>query len=105
MKQTDSFEEELTIFVHDLFLDKEYLDWRKNLKQFESCKWHSLIIGLEKFGSPLERIKSLGESTYSKLVFSYIETPDFKESQMLMIQFTVSGGMWNTLIWHCPERN
>ncbi len=105
MNQIDLFEEELTTFIHDLFLEREYLLWRKHLKEFSPGKWHSLIVKLDKYGSSLERIKSFGVTTYSKLVYSYIEAPDYKESKMLMIQFTVSGSMWNSLVWHCPERN
>jgi hypothetical protein len=105
MDKTEEFEEALSTFIHDLFLKNEYLIWRKNIKSFNPGKWHSLIVELDKYGAPLEKIKGFGEATFSKLVFSYIESPDYKDSQMLMIQFTVSGSMWHSLIWHCPERN
>ena len=105
MDKTEVFEEEISTFVHDLFLNNEYLAWRKSIKSFTPGKWHSLIVKLEKYEAPLERIKGFGETTFSKLVFSYIESPDYKESQMLMIQFTITGSMWHSLIWHCPERN
>lgn len=105
MESKEEFEEELTGFIHDLFLDTEYLEWRKGLKQYESNKWHSLIVKLDEIGSPIDRLKSFGVETYSKLVFSYIQAPDYRESQMLMVQFTVSGSMWHSLVWHCPERN
>ena len=105
MDESESFEEELSTFIHDLFLNNEYLIWRKNLKSFTPGQWHSLIAKLDQFEGPLEKIKSFGEATFSKLVFSYIEAPDYKTSKMLMIQFTVAGSMWNSLVWHCPERN
>jgi len=105
MERKEGFEEELAAFIHDLFLDAEYLEWRKGLKQYDSTKWHSLIAKLDEQGAPIEHLKSFGVQTYSKLVFSYIQAPDYRESQMLMVQFTVSGSMWHSLVWHCPERN
>ena len=105
MDQVEEFELELNTFTHDLFLENGYLEWRKNLKNNEPCKWHSLIASLDKYGAPLEKIKNFGEQNYSKLVFSYIEAPDYQSSKMLMVQFTISESMWNSLVWHCPERN
>jgi hypothetical protein len=102
---TEPTEEKLSEFIHDLFMKKAYLKWRKNLKANEESVWHSLIASLAKNDAPLEKIKSFGENIYPKLVFNYVKAPDFKDSQMLMIQFTVSGTMWHSLIWHCPERN
>ena len=103
MESNQEFGEELTAFIHDLFLGTEYLQWRKNLKQYDSTKWHSLIVKLNEQGAPIERLKSCGLQTYSKLVFSYIQAPDYRESRMLMVQFTVSGSQWHSLVWHCPE--
>jgi hypothetical protein len=105
MDDTEEFDEELTSFVHDLFLNTEYLNWRKNLKSYSANSWHSLIVKLDELDLPLARIKSFGELTFSKLVFSYTQAPDYKESNMLMVQFTVSGSMWHSLVWHCPERS
>tara|TARA_R110002051_G_scaffold320892_2_gene407184 strand:- start:1554 stop:1877 length:324 start_codon:yes stop_codon:yes gene_type:complete len=105
MDDTEKFEEELTTFIHDLFLNTEYLNWRKNLKSYSANSWHSLIVKFDELGLPLTRLKSFGEPTFSKLVFSYIKAPDYKSSQMLMVQFTVSGSMWHSLVWHCPERS
>lgn len=105
MESNEEFEEELTGFIHDLFLDTEYLEWRKGLKQYGSNKWYSLMVKLDEIGAPIKRLKSFGVETYSKLVFSYIQAPDYRETQMLMVQFTVSGSMWHSLVWHCPERN
>jgi hypothetical protein len=105
MVDAEDIEQELSAFIHDLFLKDEYIAWRKNLKSFPSGKWHSLIVKLDEYEVPLEEIKSFGNSIFSKLVFSYIEAPDYKKSQMLMVQFTVAEGLWHSLIWHCPERN
>ena len=105
MVETEQLEESLTSFTHDLFLENKYIEWRKNLKNIESCKWHSLIVSLEDYGVSTKEIKNFNENPYSKLVFNYIEAPDYNESKMLMVQFTISGGMWSSLVWHCPERN
>jgi hypothetical protein len=105
MNTEDITEEQLTSFTHDLFLNNEYLNWRKNLKSNTEGKWHSLISNLHKNEAPLEEIKSFGEGIYSKLVFNYVKAPDYRKSKLLMIQFTVSESMWYSLVWHCPERN
>jgi len=105
MDKEDKFEAELTTFIHDLFLNNEYKIWRKGLKEYEAGKWHSLIAKLHKAGAPVKRLESFGEAAFSGLVFSYIKAPDYRKSQMLMIQFTVAGSIWSSLIWHCPERN
>ena len=104
MDEFEEFEENLTTYIHDLFLDNEFLEWRKGLKQYREGKWHSLIVKLSDIGASVERLKNFGEQTYSKLVFNYVKAPDYKESKMLMVQFTVSGSMWHSLVWHCPER-
>lgn len=101
----EEIEKELTTYIHDLFLNSEYLEWRKGLKNYEAGKWHSLIVKLDNFGAPIQRLQYFGESIYSKLVFNYVQAPDYKESKMLMVQFTVAGSLWHSLIWHCPERN
>ena len=93
MDDTENFEEELTEFIHDLFLNTEYLNWRRNLNNYSANDWHSLIVKLDELGLPLTRPKSFSEATFSKLVFSYIKAPDYKSSQLLMVHFTVSGGM------------
>lgn len=98
-------EEELSTFVHELFLSNNYIEWRKNLKSSQEGKWHSLVVSLDSHGAPLEEIRKFSESIVSRLVFNYVKAPDYKESKILMIQFTVSGDMWHSLIWHCPERN
>ena len=105
MSDWEETEEELSTFIHDLFLNKEYLEWRRSLKSFEEGKWHSLIVSLKNQGVPLAEILKFGENIFSKLVFNYIKAPDYRQSQMLIVLFTVSGGMWRSLIWHCPERN
>ena len=81
------------------------MERRKSLKSFEEGKWHSLVVSLDKNNAPLEQIKAFGKGIFSKLVFNYVKAPDYKMSKMLMIQFTVSGGLWHSVIWHCPERN
>ena len=105
MDDTENFEEGLTEFIHDLFLNTEYVNWRRNLNNYSANGWHSLIVKLDELGLPLTRLKSFGEAIFSKLVLSYITAPDYKSSQMLLVQFTVSGGMWHSLVWHCPERS
>ncbi|MBB4822267.1 hypothetical protein HNP29_005681 [Pseudomonas alcaligenes] len=97
--------EELSTFIHDLFLYNEYKEWRKGLKSVSEGKWHSLVAGLSRFGAPTDRALGLGEDICSNLVFNYTKAPDYRESQMLMVQFTVAGSMWHSLVWHCPERN
>lgn len=57
------------------------------------------------FNATVDSFLAFGSSIYSKLVFSYTEAPDYPESRLLMVQFTLSGGMWPCLVWHCPERN
>ncbi|PCJ11406.1 MAG: hypothetical protein COB04_19170 [Gammaproteobacteria bacterium] len=64
-----------------------------------------MIASLHRALAPLDEIKGFGEQVYSKLVFSYMPAPDYKASGMLMILFTVSEGLWHSVIWHCPERN
>ena len=105
MDCTENLEEELTTFIHDLFLNSEYLEWRIGLKQYNLGEWHSLIVKLNSVGCPIDRLRAFGEQTYSKLVFNYVQAPDYEESKMLMVQFTVSGSMWHSLVWHCPEHN
>ena len=98
-------EEELTSYTHDLFLNSEYMEWRKQIRTEPEGKWHSLVASLAKRNSPIGQALSFGEEISSKLVFNYTEAPDYKTSQMLMVQFTVSGSMWHSIVWHCPERN
>jgi hypothetical protein len=105
MSDIEETEEELSAFIHDLFLNKEYMDWRKDLKSSREGIWHSLVVSLDKHNAPLQEILRFGKNIESNLVFNYVKAPDYKQSQMLMVQFTVSGGMWHSLIWHCPERN
>jgi hypothetical protein len=101
----DETEEELTTCIHDLFLNQEYLYWRRRLKSFSEDRWHPLIECLASCNAPVDEFLAFGRSIYPKLVFSYTEAPDYAESQMLMVQFTVSGSMWHCLVWHCPERS
>jgi hypothetical protein len=104
--QTDGqTEEELTNCINDLFLNREYLGWRRELKSFSEGSWHLLIEGLVSCNASSDKFLAFGPRIYSKLVFSYTEAPDYAKSQMLMVQFTVSGSMWHCLVWHCPERN
>lgn len=105
MRDTKEVEVELSAFVHDLFLNNEYIEWRKNLKSSTEGKWNSLVVSLDAYDAPLQEISKFGESIVSKLVFNYVKAPDYKQSKMLMVQFTVSGGRWYSLIWHCSERN
>ena len=105
MSDRKETEKALSVFVHDLFLKNQYIEWRKNLKSSQEGKWHSLVVSLNRCGAPLEELMDFGESIFSRLVFNYVKAPDYRESQMLMINFTVSGGLWHSLVWHCPERN
>lgn len=101
----EQYGEELTDYVTDLFLYREYLNWRKDLKSFPPGIWHSVATSLASRNAPTERLLDFGECIYSGLVFSYIEAPDYAESKMLMVQFTVAKAMWHRIIWHCPERS
>lgn len=101
---TNTTEEELSSYIHDLFLSKEYISWRKDINSVTEGKWHSLIASLARHNAPTDKALSFGENIYSRLVFSYTKAPDYKTSQMLMVLFTVSGSMWHSLVWHCPER-
>lgn len=101
----EKFEEELTNYIHDLFLENEFLQWRKGLKQYSEGQWHSLIVKLANANAPIDKLMYFGEKIYSQLVFNYVKAPDYKESRMLMIQFTVTGSLWHCLVWHSPERN
>ena len=105
MDEIEQTEEELTTCIQDLFLDNEYLEWRSNLKTSTEGNWHSLVANLNMRNVPVEKFLCFGKDISSKLVFNYVKAPDYKSSKMLMIQFTVSGSMWHTIIWHCPERN
>jgi len=105
MNDIEQTEEELTACIHDIFLDKESLEWRRNLKTSTEGVWHSLVANLNKHNAPVDNIISFGENISSKLVFNYVTAPDYKISKMLMIQFTVSGSVWHSIIWHCPEYN
>lgn len=98
-------EQALTTCIHELFLDNAFLDWRKALKAFSSDNWHSLLTSLADYHAPTDGFLAFGEGVFSKLVFNYTSAPDFEASGMLMVQFTVSGSMWHTVVWHCPERN
>ena len=44
----DQTEEELTSCIHDLFLNKEYVEWRKALRAFSTGEWHLLTASLAK---------------------------------------------------------
>ncbi len=102
---TAEIEEELSNYVHDLFLNREYTNWRKDIKSASEGKWHSLVSSLAMHSAPIDQALSFGEEISSKLVFNYTKAPDYKASQMLMVQFTISGSMWYSIVWHCPERN
>lgn len=105
MEEVEGLKEELTAYIHDLFLDNKFLEWRKGLKQYSEGEWHSLIVKLSNANAPIDRLRNFGQQTYSKLVFNYVKAPDYQESKLLMVQFTVSGSLWHSLVWHCPESN
>ncbi len=96
---------ELQTFIHDLFLRKEYIKWRNNLHNISENKWHSLIASLAKYACSTEALANFGKKTYSGLVFSYIKAPDFKRSEMLMVQFTISESLYHQLVWHRLEHS
>ncbi len=75
MEENENLEEELTSYIHDLFLNLEYVEWRKSLKQYEATKWYSLIVKLDEIKAPIDRLKGFSESIYSKLVFNYTKAP------------------------------
>jgi len=103
--EIEQTEEELTNCIHDLFLNNEYIEWRKALRSFSPGEWHLLTASLENRNTPTTAFLEFGEGIHSKLVFSHIDAPDHIESQMLMLQFAVSGSMWHCVVWHCPEAN
>ncbi|MBV4507302.1 hypothetical protein HU751_020955 [Pseudomonas sp. BW13M1] len=103
--EPDQLDEQLTYCTQDLFLSTEYIEWRKALRSFSAGEWHLLTASLAIKNSPTGVFLEFGETIYSSLVFSYIEAPDYTESQMLMVQFTMPGSMWHCLVWHCPEHN
>jgi len=105
MDEIGQIEEKLNTCIQDLFLDNEFLEWRRNLKASSEGVWHSLLASLAKYKAPVEKFSAFGQNTFSKLVFNYVKAPDYIDSQMLMVQFTVSGSMWQTMLWHCPEHN
>jgi hypothetical protein len=105
MDETDKLEDELTSFTHGIFLENEYINWRLNLARLTDGKWHSLISNLSEHGAPINSLKDFGEAIYSKLVFNCVKAPDFRTSRQVMVSFTISGGLWHSVIWHCPENN
>jgi len=40
-------EAEISEFVHEIFLNYDYVEWRRNLESNEEGKWHSLIVSLD----------------------------------------------------------
>ncbi|EPM50392.1 hypothetical protein [Pseudomonas syringae] len=101
----DQTEEELNRCIHDLFLYNEYAEWRKSLSALSVGKWHSLMKSLATSNAPSIALLAFGDEICSNLMFSHIKAPDYAQSQMHMVQFTVSGSMWQCVVWHCPERN
>lgn len=97
-------EEELSDCVNGLFLDLEYLAWSRNLKAFSPATWHPLLASLEDCGAPTDVFQAFGRHIAEHLMFHCIESPDYAESRLLMVHFTVSGSMWQHVVWHCPER-
>ena len=95
---------ELTEFTHDLFLKKEYIEWRSGLLKLADGKWRSLIASLAKSGASVDTLAAFGEHNYSKFVFNCVKAPDFRNSRQVMVLFTISGGLWHSLIWHAPEK-
>ena len=44
--EIEQTEEELTNCIHDLFLNNEYIEWRKALRSFHPGEWHLLTASL-----------------------------------------------------------
>ena len=97
MNDDSEFEQDLTTFSHDLFLNSEYMVWRKNIKQYTPGEWHSLIVKLDKVGVPIERLRDFGEATFSKLVFSLskLQTTKHQKCSWFNLQYqAVCGIVW-----------
>ena len=105
MDYSDKLEEELISFTHDIFLENEYINWRINLASITDGKWYSLISSLSDNGAPISSLQVFGDTIYSKLVFNCVKSPDFRTSRQVMVSFTISGSLWHSVIWHCPENN
>ncbi|MCP4975399.1 MAG: hypothetical protein GY931_04495 [Maribacter sp.] len=96
---------ELTEFVHELFLKKEFGEWRDSILRYENGRWYSLIVELDKHSAPLNLINHLGEDIYSKFVFQCIKSPDYKVSNEIKVLFTVTGWIWTSVVGYSKVRD
>ena len=103
MNENHTIEEKLTNFIHNVFLESEYRNWRNNLFNFELDRWYSLIVELDKSQVALNRIKEFDKGVYSKLVFRCIRSPNWKNTGEIMIIFNVSGMIWSSLVFQSPK--
>lgn len=101
-ESTSEIKEQLTYFVRELFMRREYYPWVKQLANRRTDRWYSLIVTLDETGADLSEIKNFGEEIYRNFVFDVTRSPTFEHSGEYMIGFTVAGRLWHTMIWHTP---
>jgi hypothetical protein len=76
--------------------------WVSHLPDFELNRWFSVIVELDKCGSSIEDVKSLGEATYSKLVFRCLPSPTWKKNNEIIVLFTLAGSHWSSTVNYEP---
>jgi hypothetical protein len=96
--------DEISATIHDLFMNTSCVDWVASISHLQEGKWYSVVAELSRNDAPVHLVTKLGENVYSKLVYTYLKAPDYKTSGMLMVQFTVSGGIWSSVVWHKQGR-
>ena len=96
----------LTELSHNLFTLPEYKLWRDELSKRKRDHWFSLIVELDRLQIPIEKLKDFGEDVYSKLVFRCIEAPTFKNTNQLMVLFSLADASWHSLVYQteCVEK-
>ena len=99
---SSSVSDGLKYLVHNLFLDRKYTAWVNQLTDFEPNRWFSVIVELDKCGSSIEDVKSLGQTTYSKLVFRCIPSPTWNKNNEIIVLFTLAGSQWSSTVNYEP---
>ena len=92
--------QQLTSIAHELFTDKQFKKWVRELANQKKHRWYSLIVELDKNDCPIDSLKKLDESIYSKFVYQCIPSPDFNLNRETIILFNVSGYIWHSLIYY-----
>lgn len=98
MNNDVKIEVELTNYVHNLFLESHYADWRDKLFEQLDERWYSLVVELSKNKVPTNNIKQLGEEIYSKFVYRCIPSPNYRRTGEILVLFNVVGLIWHGLI-------